>query len=48
MELRRLIIGFKKVFLTPTHLGIVLQYAQGGELFQRVREAGWFVEDEAR
>ena len=44
----RLIIGFKKVFLTPTHLGIVLQYAQGGELFQRVKDAGSFVEDEAR
>jgi serine/threonine protein kinase len=42
------VIGFKRVFLTPTHLGIVLQYAAGGELFDRVRTAGHFTEDEAR
>eukprot|EP00892_Ulva_mutabilis_P003700 jgi/Ulvmu1/1701/UM116_0014.1 len=42
------IIGFKRVFLTPTHLGIVLQYAAGGELFERVKQAGHFPEDEAR
>lgn len=43
-----LVIGFKKVFLTPTHLGIVLQYAAGGELFDRVKRAVHFSEDEAR
>ena len=85
-----LIVGFKRVFLTPTHLGIALQYAEGatvpgsahrrvhlplavagllscyvdftpagqlaqagaqhagGELFDRVRAAGHFTEDEAR
>lgn len=26
------IIQFKEVFLTPTHLGIVMEYASGGEL----------------
>lgn len=36
------------MFLTPTHLGIVLQYAAGGELFERVKQAGHFTEDEAR
>ena len=43
-----MVIGFKKVFLTPTHLGIVLQYAAGGELFDRVKRAVHFSEDEAR
>lgn len=37
-----------QVFLTPTHLGIVLQYAAGGELFDRVKQAVHFTEDEAR
>jgi serine/threonine-protein kinase SRK2 len=37
-----------QVFLTPTHLGIVLQYAAGGELFDRVKRAVHFAEDEAR
>lgn len=36
------------MFLTRTHLGIVLQYAAGGELFERVKQAGHFPEDEAR
>lgn len=39
---------YLQVFLTPTHLGIVLQYAAGGELFERVKLAGNFTEDEAR
>uniref|UniRef100_A0A7S0WPM8 non-specific serine/threonine protein kinase n=1 Tax=Chlamydomonas leiostraca TaxID=1034604 RepID=A0A7S0WPM8_9CHLO len=42
------IIGFKEVFLTPTHLGIVMEYAAGGELFERIVRAGRFSEDEAR
>ncbi|MED6157845.1 Serine/threonine-protein kinase srk2a [Stylosanthes scabra] len=42
------IIRFKEVFLTPTHLAIVLEYAAGGELFERICTAGRFSEDEAR
>ncbi|KAG1660341.1 hypothetical protein FOA52_014394 [Chlamydomonas sp. UWO 241] len=42
------IISFKEVFLTPTHLGIVMEYAAGGELFERIVKAGRFLEDEAR
>ncbi|XP_021725435.1 serine/threonine-protein kinase SAPK1-like [Chenopodium quinoa] len=42
------IIRFKEVFLTPTHLAIVMEYAAGGELFERICTAGRFSEDEAR
>ncbi|XP_074263065.1 serine/threonine-protein kinase SAPK2-like isoform X2 [Silene latifolia] len=42
------IIKFKEVLLTPTHLGIVMEYAAGGELFERISNAGKFREDEAR
>lgn len=42
------IIGFREVFLTPQHLGIVMEYAAGGELFDRIVKAGRFSEDEAR
>ncbi|KAE9591902.1 hypothetical protein Lal_00038973 [Lupinus albus] len=42
------IIRFKEVVLTPTHLGIVMEYAAGGELFERICNAGRFSEDEAR
>ncbi|KQJ97847.1 serine/threonine-protein kinase SAPK3 isoform X2 [Brachypodium distachyon] len=42
------IIRFKEVCLTPTHLAIVMEYAAGGELFQRICTAGRFSEDEAR
>ncbi|KAL9265401.1 Serine/threonine-protein kinase SAPK2-like protein [Drosera capensis] len=42
------IIKFKEVFLTPTHLAIVMEYAAGGELFKRICAAGRFGEDEAR
>ncbi|XP_010540806.1 PREDICTED: serine/threonine-protein kinase SAPK3-like [Tarenaya hassleriana] len=42
------IIKFTKVFLTPTHLAIVMEYAAGGELFDRICTAGRFSEDEAR
>ncbi|XXG61184.1 hypothetical protein AAC387_Pa04g2899 [Persea americana] len=38
----------QKVFLTPTHLAIVMEYAAGGELFERICNAGRFSEDEAR
>ncbi|KAG2286444.1 hypothetical protein Bca52824_046048 [Brassica carinata] len=37
-----------KVVLTPTHLGIVMEYAAGGELFDRISSAGRFSEAEAR
>uniref|UniRef100_A0A9I9D7A4 non-specific serine/threonine protein kinase n=1 Tax=Cucumis melo TaxID=3656 RepID=A0A9I9D7A4_CUCME len=40
------IIRFKEVFLTPTHLAIVMEYAAGGELFGRICSAGRFSEDE--
>lgn len=42
------IIRFKEVLLTPTHLAIVMEYAAGGELFERICKAGRFNEDEAR
>ncbi|XP_050291228.1 serine/threonine-protein kinase SAPK2 [Quercus robur] len=42
------IIRFKEVCLTPTHLAIVMEYAAGGELFERICNAGRFTEDEAR
>ncbi|KAE8665968.1 hypothetical protein F3Y22_tig00112523pilonHSYRG00220 [Hibiscus syriacus] len=40
------IIRFKEVLFTPTHLAIVMEYAAGGELFQRICNAGRFSEDE--
>ncbi|KAK6150385.1 hypothetical protein DH2020_015317 [Rehmannia glutinosa] len=42
------IIRFKEALLTPTHLAIVMEYAAGGELFERICTAGRFSEDEAR
>lgn len=42
------IIRFKELVLTPTHLAIVMEYAAGGELFERICTAGRFSEDEAR
>ncbi|KHN36202.1 Serine/threonine-protein kinase SRK2I [Glycine soja] len=42
------IIRFKEVILTPTHLAIVMEYASGGELFEKICNAGRFNEDEAR
>ncbi|XVF52468.1 hypothetical protein PTKIN_Ptkin05aG0020400 [Pterospermum kingtungense] len=42
------IIRFKEVLLTPTQLAIVMEYAAGGELFERICSAGRFSEDEAR
>ncbi|KAJ9146460.1 hypothetical protein P3X46_028725 [Hevea brasiliensis] len=42
------IVRFKEVLLTPTHLAIVMEYAAGGELFERICNTGRFSEDEAR
>lgn len=42
------VIGFKRVFLTDQHLGIILEFATGGELFERVKSAGRFDEHMAR
>ncbi|KAK4762437.1 hypothetical protein SAY87_013710 [Trapa incisa] len=42
------IIQFKEVALTPTHLAILMEYAAGGELFDRICRAGRFSEAEAR
>ncbi|TKY60156.1 Serine/threonine-protein kinase SRK2A [Spatholobus suberectus] len=41
------IVRFKEVALTTTHLAIVMEYAAGGELFERVCR-GAIQEDEAR
>lgn len=35
-----------QVILTPTHLAIVMEYAAGGEFFERICNAGRFSEDE--
>jgi serine/threonine-protein kinase SRK2 len=42
------IVRFFEVFLTSTHLAISMEYAAGGELFDRIVKAGRFCEDEAR
>ena len=42
------VIRFVEVLLTPTHLAIVMEYASGGELFERICGKGRFGEDEAR
>ncbi|KAK3166088.1 hypothetical protein QOZ80_1AG0041300 [Eleusine coracana subsp. coracana] len=42
------IIRFKEVILTPRHLMIVMEFAAGGELFDRICDRGRFSEDEAR
>lgn len=40
------IVRFKEVILTPSHLAIVMEYASGGELYDRICNAGRFSEDE--
>ncbi|KAK9067097.1 hypothetical protein SSX86_014422 [Deinandra increscens subsp. villosa] len=40
------IVRFRELILTPTHLAIVMEYASGGELFDRISNAGRFNEDE--
>ena len=38
----------EQVVLTPQHLAIIMEYAAGGELFERICNAGRFSEDEVR
>lgn len=40
------LFGLLQVVLTPTHIAIVMEYAAGGELFERICSAGRFSEDE--
>jgi serine/threonine-protein kinase SRK2 len=42
------IIRFREVFLTTTHIAIVMEYASGGELFEFVKRSGRLSEDAAR
>ena len=42
------IIGLKEVLLTPRHLCLVMEYAPGGDLFNRVRCSGGLCEPDAR
>jgi len=42
------IIRFKEILLTSTHLAIVMEYAEGGELFDHIVAAGRFTEFQAR
>jgi serine/threonine-protein kinase SRK2 len=37
---------YLQVILTPTHLAIVMEYASGGELFERICKNVRFSEDE--
>lgn len=43
MKLRH--IFSSQVYLTPTHLVVVMAYASGGELFQYVQNSGYLSED---
>ena len=42
------LLGSTKVFVTDAHLGVALEYAAGGELFDTVAKAGKLPEIEAR
>ncbi|KAK9835271.1 hypothetical protein WJX84_004811 [Apatococcus fuscideae] len=42
------IIDIKEVHLTPKHLGLVLEFAPGGDLFQYIQKAGSLTEANAR
>eukprot|EP00963_Diacronema_lutheri_P009505 scaffold856_cov326-Pavlova_lutheri.AAC.7 len=42
------IVRFREVFLTETHLGIAMDFASGGEIFNHVKAAKHFNENEAR
>ncbi|KAL6778758.1 SNRK2B [Auxenochlorella protothecoides x Auxenochlorella symbiontica] len=42
------IVQFKEVFLTPNHLGIAMEFAAGGDMFEYVVRKGGLRENEAR
>lgn len=42
----KLVLELFQIMLTPTHLAIVMEYAAGGELFERICKAVRFSEDE--
>jgi hypothetical protein len=42
------IVQFKELFLTPAHLGIAMEYAAGGDMFEYVVRKGGLREGEAR
>ena len=33
------VVQFKEIFLTPSHLGIAMEYAPGGDMFQYVKKS---------
>ncbi len=39
---------FREVFLTPDYLGVAMEYAAGGDMFQHVTHKRGLSEDEAR
>ena len=43
-----LCLQFREVFLTPDYLGIAMEYAAGGDMFQHVTSKRGLSEDEAR
>ena len=42
------VLQFREVFLTPDYLGIAMEYAAGGDMFQHVTNKRGLSEDEAR
>ena len=38
------VVQFREVYLTEDHLGVVMEYASGGELFDEVADAGKLTE----
>ncbi|KAL4421960.1 hypothetical protein ABPG77_007902 [Micractinium sp. CCAP 211/92] len=48
LSAHRNVVKFLEVFLTSTHLGIAMEYANGGTLFDRVLRFSRFKEDIAR
>ena len=42
------VVRFKNLFLTNSHLAVVLEYVEGGDLFQYCAENGPLPEEQAR
>ena len=40
------IVAFREVFLTEEHLGVVMEFVDGGNMFQYVKQRGSLHEDE--